>query len=94
MRLLFPSLEARLALGALSGCVVRRLNLGASILLEAAGLGEPLPDDAPDLGEMVEAGTAPPLDDAEAADGEGGEGEAADSGGGGGGGDAAVRLHT
>ena len=76
----------------LSGCVVRRLNLGASILLEAAGLGEPLPDDAPDLGEMVEAGTAPPLDDAEAAAVEAGEGEAAD--GGGGGGDAAVRLHT
>jgi len=90
VRLLFPSLEARLALGSLTGCVVRRLNLGASILLEAAGLGEPLPDDAPDLGEMVEAGTAPPLDDAEAAAGEGGEGEAADSGGG----DAAVRLHT
>ena len=74
----------------LSGCVVRRLNLGASILLEAAGLGEPLPDDAPDLGEMVEAGTAPPLDDAEEAAGEGGEGEAAD----GGGGDAAVRLRA
>ena len=38
------------------------LNLGAAILLETAA--EPLPDDAPDLGDMVEAGTATPLDDA------------------------------
>ena len=37
------------------------LNLGAAILLESAA--EPLPDDAPDLAEMVEAGTAGPLDD-------------------------------
>ena len=37
------------------------LNLGAAILLESAA--EPLPDDAPDLAEMVEAGTAGPLED-------------------------------
>lgn len=39
------------------------LNLGAAILLESAA--EPLPDDAPDLAEMVEAGTAGPLEDLE-----------------------------
>lgn len=44
------------------------LNLGAAILLESAA--EPLPDDAPDLAEMVEAGTAGPLEDPAESDAE------------------------